>query len=394
MGSNQASSSIAPVESGRDYVVVDLGGTQIRTAVFDVAGQLLTRRAITTPAHGGPAAVIAAVLAQIQQAIAEHPAAVVAVGVSALGPVDPHTGTIANAPTLPRLRERPARTTPAASPATTGARLQRRQRRHHRRMATRRRPRDQRLLLHHRQHRHRLRHHQQRPVDHRPGRLRRRIRPDPHPAVRWRLAQLEQLSSGTAIATHARALVASGQPTSLAEVAPHEITAGTVAAAARGGDDAALGLFTSAATTLGIQLANLTRLVDPEVIALGGGVAQAGNLFWDPLTTSMSGLPSPRTRSPPRSCSRPNSAAMSACTARPWLSSVSTRPIRPVLKPRTPVQMARQDHWRLAMSARSTSSISSWGANASPSAWWLRLAIRRCSAGRRPGRGRVVGRRR
>ena len=60
-----------------------------------------------------------------------------------------------------------------------------------------------------------------------------------------------------------------------------------MAAAARGGDDAALGLFTSAATTLGIQLANLTRLVDPEVIALGGGVAQAGNLFWDPLTTSI-----------------------------------------------------------------------------------------------------------
>ena len=56
-------------------------------------------------------------------------------------------------------------------------------------------------------------------------------------------AQLEQLSSGTAIATQARALVASGQPTTLADVAPQDLTAGAVAAAARGGDEAALGLF-------------------------------------------------------------------------------------------------------------------------------------------------------
>ena len=101
MPSNQTSGPIAPVESGRSYVVVDFGGTQIRTAVVDVAGRLLTRQTIPTPRTNGPDAVIAAILDQIQQSIAEHPTRVVAVGVSALGPVDPHAGIILNAPTLP-----------------------------------------------------------------------------------------------------------------------------------------------------------------------------------------------------------------------------------------------------------------------------------------------------
>ena len=287
MPSNQTSGPIAPVESGRSYVVVDFGGTQIRTAVVDVAGRLLTRQTIATPRTDGPAAVIAAILDQIQQSIAEHPTRVVAVGVSALGPVDPHAGIILNAPTLPDFENVPL-----------GPRLRRALR----------------LPVH--------------------------VYNDANAAAiaEWRLgagrgtrdfcyvtvstgigcgiisngqlitggagyagefgrirvplagggsAQLEQLSSGTAIATQARALVASGQPTTLADVAPQDLTAGAVAAAARGGDEVALGLLTSAASTLGIQLANLTRLVDPETIALGGGVIQAGNIFWDPLTTSM-----------------------------------------------------------------------------------------------------------
>jgi glucokinase len=287
VSSSPTTGPITPVGSGRDYVVVDLGGTQIRAAVFDAAGRLLIRRATSTPRSGGPAAVIAAVLDQIQQAIAEHPTTIVAVGVSALGMVDPHTGTIANAPTIPDFEN-----------VELGPRLQ------------------QALGL---------------PVH---------VYNDANAAAiaEWRLgagrgaqdfcyvtvstgigcgiisngqlitgragyagelgrtriplpdgssAQLEQLCSGTAIASHARAMVASGQPTSLSELAPGEVTAGAVAAAAHGGDEAAIGLFTNAATILGGQLANLVRLVDPEVIALGGGVTQAGSIFWSPLTTSM-----------------------------------------------------------------------------------------------------------
>ncbi|MGH3340643.1 MAG: ROK family protein, partial [Propionibacteriaceae bacterium] len=88
-------------QPGHIYVVVDLGGTQTRTAIFDPTGQMLTRRAVATPRTGGPDEVIAAVLSQIREATAQHRATVVAVGVSALGPVDPNTGIIHSAPTLP-----------------------------------------------------------------------------------------------------------------------------------------------------------------------------------------------------------------------------------------------------------------------------------------------------
>ena len=66
-----------------------------------------------------------------------------------------------------------------------------------------------------------------------------------------------------------------------------DITAGTVAAAAAAGDHVARSIFTTAAATLGIQLANLTRLVDPETVALGGGVTLAGDIFWGPLRATI-----------------------------------------------------------------------------------------------------------
>ena len=107
------------------------------------------------------------------------------------------------------------------------------------------------------------------------------------PSTDGSTAQLEQISSGTAIAARARALIAAGTPTSLATIGRTDITAGTVAAAAAAGDHVARSIFTTAATTLGIQLANLTRLVDPETVALGGGVTLAGDIFWDPLRATI-----------------------------------------------------------------------------------------------------------
>ena len=100
VSTDQPSARLRP-QPGHIYVVVDLGGTQTRTAIFDPTGQMLTRRAVATPRTGGPDEVIAAVLDQIREATAQHRATVVAVGVSALGPVDPHTGIIRSAPTLP-----------------------------------------------------------------------------------------------------------------------------------------------------------------------------------------------------------------------------------------------------------------------------------------------------
>ena len=65
------------------------------------------------------------------------------------------------------------------------------------------------------------------------------------------------------------------------------MTAADVAAAAQQGDQLAHTIFTAAADTLGLQVANLTRLVEPKMIAVGGGVSLAGDIFWNPLRAAV-----------------------------------------------------------------------------------------------------------
>jgi glucokinase len=281
------------------YVVVDLGGTQTRTAVFDVGGQMLMRRSIATP-RTGPSEVVAAVLDEIRSAMAQQAAPVIAIGVSALGPVDPSAGLIRSAPTLPGFdnvpigpRLRDALTLPVHvhndANAAAIAEWQ---------LGAGRGTRDfcyvtvstgvgcgiisNREL-----------------VTGRAGNAGElgRIR---IAAANGTTVQLEEISSGTAIAERARTLIDSGAATCLASNDPTDITAGTVAAAASAGDRIARDIYTTAATTLGVQLANLTRLVEPEIIALGGGVTLAGDVFWRPLQAALDesldhdAIPAPR----------------------------------------------------------------------------------------------------
>jgi glucokinase len=83
-------------------VGVDLGGTQVRAALVDHGGTVLTRAAAPTDAVGGPRAV----LQQIQQLIAEitrgvELALLAGVGVCAPGPLDSEAGVVLGIPTLP-----------------------------------------------------------------------------------------------------------------------------------------------------------------------------------------------------------------------------------------------------------------------------------------------------
>jgi glucokinase len=56
-----------------------------------------------------------------------------------------------------------------------------------------------------------------------------------------------------------------------------------VVAAARGGDGLALGALRRAAAYIGIAIANLTIFLTPQRIVVGGGVAEAGELLFEPL---------------------------------------------------------------------------------------------------------------
>ena len=94
---------------------------------------------------------------------------------------------------------------------------------------------------------------------------------------------LEALASGTAIQRRARE-VASEQPNSaLGRLAVERKVLGEdVTELARQGDEAALSVLEEAGVWLGIGLAGFVNVFNPEVIAIGGGVAKAGELIIEP----------------------------------------------------------------------------------------------------------------
>ena len=95
---------------------------------------------------------------------------------------------------------------------------------------------------------------------------------------------LEMLASGTAVAQEAVRRISQGERSSLAEIVDgkvENITAEAVGAAAKNGDSLALEVISKAATYLGAGMVNLVNIFNPEMIIIGGGMAQMGDLLLD-----------------------------------------------------------------------------------------------------------------
>jgi len=95
---------------------------------------------------------------------------------------------------------------------------------------------------------------------------------------------VEALASGTAIANKARDSVACGVSTIMAQMAegdPSRVTAKLVAEAAERGDPEARRILVEAMSFLGIGMANLVNLFNPQLIVIGGGVAAIGDELFD-----------------------------------------------------------------------------------------------------------------
>jgi glucokinase len=96
---------------------------------------------------------------------------------------------------------------------------------------------------------------------------------------------LETLASGTAVSRDAVRRINQGEKSSLVAMVSgkiEDITAEMVGTAARKGDSLALDVLSQAGTYLGVGLANLVNIFNPEMIVLGGGMAELGGLFIDP----------------------------------------------------------------------------------------------------------------
>jgi glucokinase len=101
----------------------------------------------------------------------------------------------------------------------------------------------------------------------------------------------EQVASGLAIARAGRRAVTSDPGSAIARLAggdPRRATGSLVTEAARGGDEVAVAILAGVARRLGEGVAGLVNVLDPEVVVIGGGVGEAGDLLFDPLRAAYS----------------------------------------------------------------------------------------------------------
>jgi glucokinase len=96
---------------------------------------------------------------------------------------------------------------------------------------------------------------------------------------------LETLASGKAVAREAIERISSGERSSLTEITGGKIesvTAKDVAMAAQRGDPLAEDTINNAAVYLGVGMANLVNIFNPEMIVVGGGMANIGDRLLNP----------------------------------------------------------------------------------------------------------------
>ncbi|MBI1391054.1 MAG: ROK family protein [bacterium] len=108
---------------------------------------------------------------------------------------------------------------------------------------------------------------------------------------------LESYAGGRAIAETAQRLLPENPNSLLHRLcngAPKTITAETVAQAANEGDELSRSIFLQAAEYLGIAVANLIHLYNPQAVVIGGGVAQVGDLLFDKLNETVKARTLPR----------------------------------------------------------------------------------------------------
>jgi glucokinase len=95
----------------------------------------------------------------------------------------------------------------------------------------------------------------------------------------------ETVASGSAITREARKAVTRHTHSRIADLAggdPDRATGATVTQAAGEGDPAARGILAEVGHRLGEGIGGLVNILDPELVIVGGGAAQAGDLLLEP----------------------------------------------------------------------------------------------------------------
>jgi glucokinase len=115
--------------------------------------------------------------------------------------------------------------------------------------------------------------------------------PNGHPCGCGRLGCLEQYASGKALVRFAQAIAGQhpDRAALLLDMAggdPSAITGRQVTDAAHRGDGAARDAFAAIGYWLGVAMADLAQVFDPQMLVIGGGVIEAGDLLMGPTEHS------------------------------------------------------------------------------------------------------------
>lgn len=98
---------------------------------------------------------------------------------------------------------------------------------------------------------------------------------------------LEAMAGGRAIAQRAQMAIRAGQRTCLSEITGRELSAQDVAQAATVGDVVSQQLLSDAGRHIGSAVASLINLLNPGLVLIGGGVAEAGDYLLAPLQATV-----------------------------------------------------------------------------------------------------------
>lgn len=274
---------------------VDLGGTQIRAALADAQGKIIQRVSQPTIADEGPEAVLGRIKEAIRRVLPAEIGRVSAIGFAAPGPLDPWKGIIMDAPNLPGWKNVPLKDLMGEEfdlPVFVGndANLAA--------LAEQRFGAGQgaadliyitvstgigggiiahnRLLLGAQGFAAEVGHHT--------------IEAHGPRCNCGNIGCLEALAAGPAIARRARELIKDGAETAITELVGGDldrITAKEVNQAAQAGDPMAIEIFRQAGFYIGIGIVNLLHILNPSLIVIGGSVAKAGDLLFEPIRATV-----------------------------------------------------------------------------------------------------------
>jgi glucokinase len=272
----------------RYVVAVDFGGTHLRAALINEAGEVVERDKRKTEAWLGPVAVIARIADAVRDVMINVPEEeVLGVGVIAPGPSNPYTGVVLKAPNLEGwelialeavLEQHLGKDVWLGNDANLAALAE------HRYGAGKGYAHmiyitvstgigggviiNNQMLLGAQGLAAEIGHMQ--------------IMPDGPQCGCGNYGCVEALASGPNIARVARERIAHGAKSSLREL-DDPIGTEQVVKAARAGDELASEVLTQAGEYVGMAVANLVHIFNPQRIIIGGGVSNAGDLLFAPI---------------------------------------------------------------------------------------------------------------